>query len=223
MTTSHLPIPPQLTVVAPCTYSRLGVLELVMRCAPPLSLTAQAVEVFDEVALALKAMRKARALIDGGGDAAHSLVLCLPREPLWGVAQLLQLDGTHLTQAGCHRLVVISPCEVQNGIRRVLVSCGLTLPVRLLRANSTTEHVCRVLLGQGTLLQEGRDELLPIMPARTLSRLEREALCRTLQGVSIYQQSLQRFRSPKTLYAQRSRALQKLRVSGVSDLLLWFT
>ncbi|WP_185976530.1 helix-turn-helix domain-containing protein, partial [Serratia marcescens] len=171
----------------------------------------------------LKAMRKARALVGGGVAAAHDLVVCLPREPLWGAAQLLQLDGTLLAQAGCHRLVVISPFEVNNGIRRVLVNCGLTLPVRLLRANSTTEHVCRVLLGQGTLLQEGQDELLPIMPARTLSRLEREALCRTLQGASIYQQSRQRFRSPKTLYAQRSRALQKLRVSGVSGLLRWFT
>ncbi|MEL5615767.1 hypothetical protein [Serratia marcescens] len=222
MTTSFLPVPPRLTVVAPCTYSRLGMLELVMRHAPAFSLATGAVEVFEGVVLALKAMRKARALV-GSGAAAHYLVVCLPREPLWGAAQLLQLDGTLLAQAGCHRLVVISPFEVNNGIRRVLVNCGLTLPVRLLRANSTTEHVCRVLLGQGTLLQEGQDELLPIMPARTLSRLEREALCRTLQGASIYQQSRQRFRSPKTLYAQRSRALQKLQVSGVSGLLRWFT
>ncbi|BEN47842.1 hypothetical protein ACJ8QF_19150 [Serratia sp. CY81684] len=223
MTTSYSPVPPQLTVVAPCTYSRLGVLELVMRHASLFSLVPGAVEVFEEVALALKAMRKARVLVGGGVTAAPCLVLCLPREPLWGVAQLLQLDSALLAQTGCHRLVVISPFEVNNGIRRVLVSCGLTLPVRLIRASSTTEHLCRVLLGQGTLLQEGRDELLPIMPARTLSRPEREALCRTLQGASIYQQSRQRFRSPKTLYAQRSRALQKLRISGVSGLLRWFT
>ncbi|WP_080497808.1 helix-turn-helix domain-containing protein [Serratia marcescens] len=218
---NHLRVPPCITIVDPCTFSGVGLFEILAQSSL-FSLSVEKVRVFKDVAMAIRTMRSEVTFSSVWPGAVHCMVVCLPQEPIWGISQLLQLDAAKLMQAGYHRLVVISPFDINNGIRRVLVGCGLTIPVRIIQAHCSIEKMCRVLLGQGTLLEYGKDEYLPIMPARELSKPEREVLSRTLQGITINQLAKQRYRSPKTLYAQRTRALNKLQVSNVSFLLGWF-
>ncbi|MNT30044.1 hypothetical protein D3C72_1658180 [compost metagenome] len=154
------------------------------------------------------------------GDAprtGRTLVVRLSTQPVLALQQLLQLDGAVMEQLGYQRLVVLSPFAAD--VVRTLLVCGdMRLPVQIVNARLPVWRLCRVVLAQGTLLQEGHDHRLPRMPGRVFTPSERDVLLRTLQEIPVHLQARRRQVSAKTLYTQRNAALQKLRVSGLSAL-----
>ncbi|MGN2498408.1 hypothetical protein [Serratia nevei] len=207
------------TIVDPCPYGRLGLQCLLAPKATAVG--AISVGAYERVERALAAMPK-----NGGAHGASTsrrcLVVRLSMYPSRALQQLLQLDDQRMRQAGIERLIVLSPFEVNNVVRQTLMCCGVRLPVRIVNARSPLQVLQRVVLSEGTLLQLGRDERLPQMPALLLSPCERRVISNTLLEVSIPQQAWRQRRQPKTLYAQRHNALLKLRALGLAALLRRF-
>jgi hypothetical protein len=191
--------------------------------APPATAAgAILVGVYERVERALAALPKCGGRSQGVSAPRRCLVVRLSMYPSRALQQLLQLDDDRMRLAGIERLIVLSPFEVNNVVRQTLVCCGVQLPVRIINARSPLQVLQRVVLSEGTLLQLGRDERLPQMPALSLSPRERRVMSDTLLEVPIPQQAWRQRREPKTLYAQRHNALLKLRASGLSALLRRF-
>lgn len=211
----HLSHPRIITVIDACQYGRLGLQSILT--SPTLSSFNTAVDIYEGVDTALTAVQKNIAMVRG------CLILRLLSFPALALGQLLSLDSALMTQLGYQRLILLSPFAMNNVIRQVLISGDMRLPVRIINSRCSAALLHRIVLSQGTLLQEGLDELLPHMPALVLSVSERRVLSGTLQEIPIHLQARRQQRNHKTLYAQRQSALQKLRAANIPDLLRRFT
>lgn len=194
-------------VVDACAYGRLGIQGALLQ--PAMTPVPAGVDAFGSVTSALCAV----------APTGRCLVVRLSRWPSLAVTQLLHLEGARLTQAGIQRVVILSPFAVNTVVREALVCGAVHVPIRIVDARCPVVVLRRVVLAQGTLLQEGRDELLPHMPAMVLSVPERRVLLTTLQEIPIHRQALRQYRNHKTLYAQRKNALKKMRVPSLAALL----
>lgn len=209
-----------ITVVDPCPYGRLGLQSLL---TPPTTARGAApVDAYERVERALAAMKENRGNPRGAPGPKRCLIVRLPRYPAQALQQLLQLDDEALVLAGVERLIVLSPFEVNNVVRHALVCCGIHLPLRIISVRSPLALLQRIVWSEGTLLQAGKDEGLPQMPALLLSPCERRVMSNTLLEIPIPQQAWQQRRKSKTLYAQRHNALLKFRASGLAALLRRF-
>ncbi|MGQ5837802.1 hypothetical protein ACUNIZ_25845 [Serratia sp. IR-2025] len=202
-----------------CAYGRLGMQRGLLQ--PAMTPCPAAVDTFASVRGALHAAMPVSGP-PGGGGVGRCLVVRLSPWPAQAMTQLLQLEEGRLVQAGIQRLVILSPFAVSNAVRQVLVCGAVRMPIRIVDARCPMMWLRRVVLAQGTLLQEGRDERLPHMPAMVLSTPERRVLLTTLQEIPIHRQALRQHRNHKTLYAQRKNALKKLRATGLAGLLRRF-
>lgn len=211
----HLSHPCIITVIDACQYGRLGLQSILT--SPTLSSFNTAVDIYEGVDTALTAVQNNIAMVRG------CLILRLLSFPALALGQLLSLDSALMTQLGYQRLILLSPFAMNNVIRQVLISGDMRLPVRIINSRCSAALLHRIVLSQGTLLQEGLDELLPHMPALVLSVSERRVLSGTLQEIPIHLQARRQQRNHKTLYAQRQSALQKLRAANIPDLLRRFT
>lgn len=211
----HLSHPCIITVIDACQYGRLGLQSILT--SPTLSSFNTAVDIYEGVDTALTAVQNNIAMVRG------CLILRLLSFPALALGQLLSLDSALMTQLGYQRLILLSPFAMNNVIRQVLISGDMHLPVRIINSRCSAALLHRIVLSQGTLLQEGLDELLPHMPALVLSVSERRVLSGTLQEIPIHLQARRQQRNHKTLYAQRQSALQKLRAANIPDLLRRFT
>lgn len=212
--------PPPITVVDMCQYGRLGIRGGLLQ--PAMTPRPAVIDTFGTVDEALRAGLQAIAL-SGTAQVGRCLVVRLSSWPAQAMAQLLQLEGALLVQAGIQRVVILSPFAFNNAVRQILICGAVRVPIRIVNARGPVMLLRRVVLGQGTLLQEGCDERLPHMPAMVLSAPERRVLRTTLLEVPIRQQALRRHRNHKTLYAQRNNALKKLRATGLAGLLRRFS
>ncbi|MGQ5837779.1 hypothetical protein ACUNIZ_25710 [Serratia sp. IR-2025] len=214
----QLSLPCAITIIDACPYGRLGLQSILT--SPSLSSFNAIVDIHEEIDTALMAMQKniAAGMAKVGGYLILRL-LSLPAVALW---QLLSLDSALMTQLGYQRLILLSPYKMNNVIRQVLISGDIRLPVRIINSRCSAALLHRIVLSQGTLLQEGHDELLPHMPALVLSMPERRVLSGTLQETPIHLLARRQQRNHKTLYAQRQSALQKLRAANLPALLRRF-
>ncbi|HGM5308657.1 TPA: helix-turn-helix transcriptional regulator [Serratia marcescens] len=208
VTYSHVSRTLAITVVDSCQYGRQGLRHMLMLD------TSHDVVVRDYA--------RVEEVFSGGSFAEQCLILRLSPKPALALQQLLYLEDKRMTAAGVLRLIVLSPFEVNVIVRRVLVCCGVRHPVRIVCAQSPVTWLRRVVLSQGTLSQEGEDEMLPCMPALRLSSAEREVLSNSLKEIPIHLQSQRRGCSNKTLYALQQKALKKLNASGVQGLMQRF-
>lgn len=208
-------VPPcwPVTVVDACAYGRWGLQWMLTHPEP--GQPGGEVETHDGVEAALTAARKRRVRLEPAVQDAGCMVLRLSSCPALALQQLLVLDGTVLAQVGYRRLIVLSPFAKIEGIRQVLVSGDLCLPVRIVSARRPVAWLRRVVLSQ-----VGHDERLPRVPIRVLTPPERRALSGTLQEMPVYQQARRQGLSTKTVYAHRRHALQKLHSPGLTALLL---
>lgn len=197
-----------ITVVDSCQYGRQGLRQMLMLGA------SYDVGIRDHV--------RVEDAFSDGVPVERCLILRLPPKPALALQQLLYLEGKRMAAAGFLRLIVLSPFEANVMIRRVLVCCGMRNPVRIVCAQSPVTWLRRVVLSQGTLSQEGDDEVLPYMPALRLSSAEREVLSNSLKEIPIYLQSQRRGCSSKTLYTLQQKALKKLNASGLQGLMQHF-
>lgn len=218
----HAPVSPNglITVVDPCPYGRLGLQSLL---APPTTAWgAVPVGAYERVERALAAMKKNGGNPRGAPGPKRCLIVRLSRYPARALQQLLQLNDEALVLAGVERLIVLSPFEVNNVVRHALVCSGIHLPLRIISVRSPLALLQRIVWSEGTLLQAGKDEWLPQMPALLLSPCERRVISNTLLEISIPQQAWRQRRKSKTLYAQRHNALLKFQASGLAALLRRF-
>lgn len=197
-----------ITVVDSCQYGRQGLQHMLMLD------TSQNRDI--------RGYARVEEAFSDGAPVERCLILRLPSKPTLALQQLLYLENRRMTAAGFLRLIVLSPFEVNVIVRRVLVCCGVRHPVRIVCAQSPVTWLRRVVLSQGTLSQEGEDEVLPCMPALRLSSAEREVLSNSLKEIPISLQSQRRGCSNKTLYALQQKALRKLNSSGLQGLMQRF-
>lgn len=216
----HLSHPCIITVIDACQYGRLGLQSILT--SPSLSSFNAVVDTHEDIDTALMIVQK-NIVVAGTATVGGCLVLRLLSFPALALWQLLSLDSALMTQLGYQRLILLSPFAMNNVIRQVLISGDMRVPVRIINSRCSAALLHRIVLSQGTLLQEGYDELLPHMPALVLSVSERRVLSGTLQEIPIHLQARRQQRNHKTLYAQRQSALQKLRAANLPDLLRRFT
>lgn len=207
----------QVTVVDNCSYGRLGLMMALRQHIPQRLAELVLVKSPLDGLLSPCLPQEAREPIV---EPWRCLVLRLAGDVTAALVLLLKLGG--LPVAHYVRVVVVSPESLKVIVRRLLLSAGLYSVVNIVSARLSPPDLCQAILpvSDGNFVANREEEsLLPCCPGRVLTWRERRALALTLQEVPIYEQARRAQVSMKTIYAQRTRALMKLEVQGVSALL----
>ncbi|WP_147457696.1 helix-turn-helix transcriptional regulator [Serratia plymuthica] len=153
------------------------------------------------------------------------LVLNLPDNPQAALVLLLQLGEQPVISASFERVVVLSPFA-KYVIEHILICVGLRSIVHIIDSRCSLPFVCETILNIIALMRGNskRDhgERLIYNPAKTFTPSELRVLKETLQGMSVNAQARSHCVNHKTVYRQRSCALEKLNMSDVLTLLRFF-
>lgn len=161
----------------------------------------------------------------GGYFDNKCLVVNLPDNPQAALVLLLQLGEQPVRNAHFERVVVLSPFA-KDVVEHILICVGLRCIVHIIGSKLSLLSVCEAILNIRTPMRKDskieHGERLIYKPAKTFTPSELRVLKETLQGMSVNVQARRHGVNHKTVYTQRSCALEKLNMSDVLALLRFF-
>lgn len=153
------------------------------------------------------------------------LVLNLPDNPQAALVLLLQLGEEPVKNANFNRVVVLSPFA-KNVVEHILICVGLRGVVHIIGSRCYLPSVCEVILNIREKMSKNskiyHGDKFIYKPAKIFTPSELRVLKETLQGMSVNAQARSHSVNHKTVYTQRSCALEKLNMSDVLSLLRYF-
>ncbi|MEX3242012.1 hypothetical protein [Serratia quinivorans] len=218
--TMHL----RISLVDSCYYSRIALREVLLQC---LSYSGNNVITDFEALAGTGSATNSDNTMAGDGSSLDDkcLVLNLPKNPQAALVLLLQLGEQSVINAHFERVVVLSPFA-KKVVEHILICVGLRSIVHIICSRCSLPSICESILSIRTPMWKNskidHGDRLIYKPAKIFTPSELRVLKETLQGISINAQARSHCVNHKTVYTQRSCALEKLRMSDVLTLLRFF-
>lgn len=214
----------RISIVDSCYYSRIGLREALLLC---LSYSGNGVmNDYESMVGADSATTPYIIMAESGfyfDD--NCLVLKLPDNPQEALVLLLQLGEQPVINANFKRVVVLSPFA-NHVVEHILICVDLRSIVHIIGSKCSLSSVCEAILNIRAPMRENyklnHGKRLIYNPAKTFTPSELRVLKETLQGMSVHAQARRHSVNHKTVYKQRSCALEKLNMSDVLTLLRFF-